>query len=291
LDPTSGRIQHYSHDPNDPSSPSSNNLSYCGEDKSGAFWVAGDGYLDEFDRKTGKVARHIPLPEASYGFNFFEDRFGVFWIYHSSPKALAVFDRETNTLTHYAFPEREPTVMRVSAMLEDRNGTLWIATHGLGLLKLDRERGRFIRYSNLPGDLDSLPQNRIDALFEDREGNTWVAPGDLGPAYLASKPPPFKKLLKVPGSIIEPFVGALYEDRQRILWIGTPERSTAWIGKLDALLPIGPADQASAPTSSRFARTDPVISGLAHIAMDSTVSTGERENSKRTGTTRPIHTA
>ena len=116
LDPTSGRIQHSYH-PNDRSGFASNDLSYCGEDKRGVFWVAESGYLDEFDRRAGKVTRRIPVPGAPHGFNFYEDRFGVFWIYHSSPNPLGVLDRETQTLTNYAFPEREPTVMHVSAMM------------------------------------------------------------------------------------------------------------------------------------------------------------------------------
>lgn len=223
LDPASGEIQHYSHDPNDPSSLSSKNLSYCGEDKTGTFWVASNGGLDEFDRKVGKVTRHIILPDVSGGFEFYEDRFGIFWIFHSSPNALAVFDRKTNTLTRYAFPKREPTMMKVSAMVEDRNGILWIATHGFGLLKVDREGGKFIRYFNVPADPESLPQNKLDALLADRDGDIWVVPGRMAPALLVTKPAPFKKLPKVPGSTMQPFVGALYEDRQGILWIGTPE--------------------------------------------------------------------
>jgi ligand-binding sensor domain-containing protein len=223
LDPASGRIQRYSHDPNDPSTLSSSDLSYCGEDKEGRFWVASIGALDEFDRRAGKVMRRNILPDVLGGFEFYEDRFGTFWISRSSPNPLAVFDRKSNTLTRYAFPERDPTITRVSAMLEDRDGELLLATHGLGLLKLDRERRQFIRYGNITSDPQSLPQDKLDALFVDREGNIWVAPGRMAPAFLTTKPPPFKKLPKVPGSSIEPFVGALYEDRQGILWVGTPE--------------------------------------------------------------------
>ena len=221
LDPRSGRIRHYAHNPNDPSSLSSNEVWQSGEDKRGTFWVACNRRLEEFDRRAGKVTRHILLPNALGEVKFYEDRSGVFWIFHSSPSALAVLDRETNTLTNYAFPERDATLMRVAAMLEDRNGSLWIATHGLGLLNLDRENRKFIRYSNLAGDPDSLPENDLDRLFEDREGNIWVAPGRQGPAYHATKPPPFKKLPRLPpGSTIEGFVGALYADHQGVLWIG-----------------------------------------------------------------------
>lgn len=230
LDPVSGEIHHYAHDPDDPSSIGSDDLSYCGEDKAGALWIASNGGLDEFDRRVGKVTRHIILPDVQgsqaqegLDFGFYEDRFGVFWIFHSAPNALAVFDRNNNTLTRYAFPERQPTVTRVHGMLEDRNGALWIATHGLGLLKLDREQGNFIRYHNVPTDPQSLPQDKLDALFADREGNIWAATGRMGPALLATGPAPFAKLPKVPGSTIEPAIGALYEDREGTLWVGTPE--------------------------------------------------------------------
>jgi ligand-binding sensor domain-containing protein len=54
LDPASGEIQHYSHDPNDPSSLSSKNLSYCGEDKRGTFWVASNGAWTSSTVKQGR---------------------------------------------------------------------------------------------------------------------------------------------------------------------------------------------------------------------------------------------
>jgi sugar lactone lactonase YvrE len=107
LDPVSGRIYHYTHDPNDPSSLSNTSLSYCSEDKKGTFWVASAGPLDEFDRRAGKVTKHILLPGVPGGFKFYEDRFGVFLIFHRPPNALAALDGMSNTLTYYAFPRRE----------------------------------------------------------------------------------------------------------------------------------------------------------------------------------------
>jgi hypothetical protein len=61
LDSATGTIQQYSHNPNDPSSLSNNDVSSSGEDKEGRFWVATTGHLDEFDRRTGKVTRDIPV--------------------------------------------------------------------------------------------------------------------------------------------------------------------------------------------------------------------------------------
>ena len=227
LDPAKGSIRQYSHDSNDPSTISSDDVIYTGEDREGRFWVATAGFLDEFDRKTGRVTRHIPIPEAPFGFGFYEDRFGVFWIFHVSPYPLAVFDRKTNSLTHYSFTMRDQigtAVTRVTAMLEDRNGALWIATHGSGLLKFDRDHSRFIRYRNDPGDPESLPQDSVDTLFIDHEGSIWAGLGSKGPVRLGADPPPFTKLANTSRrpNTTDPFVGAIYEDRQGILWLGTP---------------------------------------------------------------------
>ena len=226
LDPATEQIRHYSSDPHDPSSLSSNGVIYTGEDKEGRFWVANDGYLDELDRRTGRAIQHIPLTEAPFGFGFYEDRLSIFWIFHVSPNSLTAFDRKTNTLTHYALPESQPpgtAVTRITAILEDHTGALWIATHGSGLLRYDRDHRRFIRYRNDPADPDSLPQNEVDALFEDREGGIWVGLGSMGVVRFTTNAPPFKRLPHAPASRVEPFVGAIYEDRQRAVWVGTPQ--------------------------------------------------------------------
>jgi PAS domain S-box-containing protein len=231
LDPETGTIRQYSHNPNDPSSLS-NDVKSSREDKEGRFWLVSAGHLDEFDRRTGKVTRHIPIPGAALGFGLYEDRFGVFWIFHDAPNPLSVFDPNTNTLTNYSFRELEPSATAVTvvmAMTEDRNGTLWLATHGAGLLKFDREHQRFIRYRNEPSDPNSLPQNDIENLFADREGSVWVCLGRMGIAHFATNPLPFKEIPHLASSegSAEPFVGAIYEDRQGILWIGTPEALNA----------------------------------------------------------------
>jgi len=227
LDPVTGRTHQYLRDPDNPLSLSSNTVTCSGEDRAGRFWVATTGYLDEFDRQTGKVSRHILIPDVTYGFEFFEDRFGLFWIFHPSPNPLSVLDRQTNTLTHYLFPERKPpgtAVTRVTAMVEDRNGTLWIGTHGPGLLKFDREHMRFIRYRNDPEDPDSLPQNNVDAMMADQEGSIWVGLGSLGPVRFDTNPLPFTRLIRNPNPHTKsPFVGAIYEDREGSVWVGGPE--------------------------------------------------------------------
>ncbi|HYZ87239.1 MAG TPA: two-component regulator propeller domain-containing protein, partial [Bryobacteraceae bacterium] len=227
LDRANGNVRRYAHDPNDPTSLESNNVKSAGEDKNGQFWVATSEGLDSFDRWTGKVRLHVPLKEASYPFSFYEDRFGVFWIYHVSGNGLAIFDREKKTLTEFSFREPQSSsaaLSGITGMLEDKSGELWLSTNGAGLLRFDREHRRFIRYSQRLGDPESLVQNSIRDLFADREGVIWASLGGYGLTRFTSKPLPFKRYrhdFGNPSDHDEPFVGAIYEDDDGVLWIGT----------------------------------------------------------------------
>ena len=65
--------------------------------------------------------------------------------------------------------------------------------------------------------------NRVIALFEDREKNIWVGMHDVEPHFFATRPTPFTKIANPSGgrnSISPGLIGALYEDRQGVLWIG-----------------------------------------------------------------------
>jgi hypothetical protein len=123
LNPHTGQIRHYTSDPRDPSTLCNNQITCTGEDREGTFWVASKGSLGEFDGRTGKVKRHIPLLDAPYGFRVYEDRLGIFWMFHVSPEPLRAFDRKTGKLTRYSFPEAD-AVKRVTAMIEDHKGIL-----------------------------------------------------------------------------------------------------------------------------------------------------------------------
>jgi len=226
FDPSTGQTIRYRHDPNNPFSLSSDEVKQTGEDRAGTFWVVTSEGLDAFDRDTGKVTLHVPLHEHRE-MSFHEDRYGVFWIVHVTGGGLEVFDRKTNTLTHYSFNDghlSDALPTGVMAMLEDRDGTLWFATLGNGLLKFDRKERKFIRYRHDPTNPDSLGQDDVAALFQDREGNIWAGLHMMAPNRFATRPPLFEKFKNEPGnpnSMIGTMVNSIYEDRQGILWIAS----------------------------------------------------------------------
>jgi ligand-binding sensor domain-containing protein len=267
LDPATGQIRHYMHDPNDPLSLESDETRSSGEDKSGRFWVATSQGLDTFNPRTGKVTFHIPVFEPSNILSFYEDRFGTFWIFQVSRNALAVFDRKTNTLTHYSFHEKESSetaLTGVTSMVEDQGGTLWVGTHGAGLLKFDRENRRFVRYRNQPAIPDSLPQDDVGGLFVDREGSIWAGLGSKGITRFETKAMPFRRLphnLGNPNSAGNPFIGAIYGDAEGTLWIAQLTHSTVSTRLGTTPRTAGRPDLALGPTRSRYTKTAHTTSG------------------------------
>src|SRR5579862_1573168 len=199
---STGRISSYRHDPNNPVSLSSDEIRTTGEDREGTFWVGTHEGLDAFDRDTGKVTLHIPLDNLAPT-SFYEDRFGVFWIFQITGGGLAVFDRKTNTVTRYSFHKghlSDALLTGVMTALEDRNGTLWFGTYGDGLVKYDRQGQKFIRYRNDPADPESLGEDNVISLFQDREGDIWTGMFMMAPNRFSTRPPLFEKIKHQPGN-------------------------------------------------------------------------------------------
>jgi signal transduction histidine kinase/ligand-binding sensor domain-containing protein len=228
LEPTSGRIARYAHDPNNPRSLSSSYIRSTGEDRDGTLWVASTEGLDAFNPITGTVSIHIPAHTEGREFSFFEDSFGVFWVYHAAVGgSLSVYDRRTNKLTHYSFdptPGSKGDTRGFVYMLEDRDRNLWLATTNDGLYKFDRQHQQFLRYRNEANNAESLADDQLLNLFQDREGNIWVGPEQMAPNYFSTRPTPFEKFVHQPGTVnnlAASLVSSIYEDRKGILWISS----------------------------------------------------------------------
>ena len=231
FDPGTGMVtRHYIHDQHNPSSLSSNDLRSTGEDRIGRFWVMSKSTLEEFNRETGRVTLRILLPEAgSDSGSFYEDRLGTFWIVYGANRgdgAFATLDRATNRITNFSLYDSssgKSMPVEVVAVLEDKNGILWFASSGEGLLKFDREQGRMISYRNQPENVTSIAEDRLIALGKDHQGHIWTAFHARAPNVFSIKRPSFSPLLRPslsPNRLGEYIVDSIYEDREGVLWVG-----------------------------------------------------------------------
>lgn len=103
------------------------------------------------------------------------------------------------------------------ALLEDRRGTLWIATHGGGLSEM--RDGAFRSIS----EQDGLPGNGVRTLREDRSGALWAGTDEGLARVEGAQVTTFTK----PQGLPHEHVNSIAEDSAGGLWIGTDDGGLA----------------------------------------------------------------
>jgi ligand-binding sensor domain-containing protein/signal transduction histidine kinase len=239
LDPATWQTIRYRHRPGDPTSLSGDVVTCTLEQRDGTFWVATMDALDIFDRRTGKVTQHIPLPrhepvslQVESVANLFEDHSNVLWVIFSFGNGFATVDRQNHRLIEYsqagAGSGRKP-LAGVRAIQEDEDGTLWLGTADNGILRLDRHRQRFVRYRNDPRYSDSLSSDQIVALCVDHDHNIWVGTTGGGLDRFAYRQLPFKTYRHEeynPNSLESDYTTSVFEDSHGELWVGSMKALT-----------------------------------------------------------------
>jgi PAS domain S-box-containing protein len=198
------------------------------QDHAGFFWFGTDEGLNRFDGYSFRVFQHDPedphsLPHSMIS-ALYEDREKRLWV--GTQGGLALFDPANET-----FARVGPVEERVTSMLEDPAGTMWIGTVGQGLFRRDAGSDTLVSYAHDPGRPESLASHLVSALHLDRRGRLWIGTRDAGLDMLAatglSDPPERSRFLhhrrdpRDPRSLPDDDVLGLAEDRTGTLWIAT----------------------------------------------------------------------
>ena len=227
IDPVTGAVTHYRHNPNNPNSLSSNHVWAAREDRSGMIWIGTDrGGLNRLDPRTGTIMhfRHDPEDPESLSHDeilvIHEESSGFLAL--GTGNGLSRFDPETGLSMRYFYStdEADRLLNTVTAILEDREGSLWIGTVGAGLARLDPASGAIDHYRHDPHRLNSLPSDVIHGLLEDRSGLLWVATA-AGLARFDPKAQQFRRFTEQNSGLADNAVYAVLEDDEGDLWIKT----------------------------------------------------------------------
>ncbi|WP_189456809.1 EAL domain-containing protein [Cognatilysobacter bugurensis] len=141
-----------------------------------AFWLGTSDGLLRLDTAAMRV-QPVALPgQPNVALrSLLVDRDGSLWL-GTSGHGLMHYRPGNGALVRYPHRAGEsgslphPTVF---ALLQDRQGRLWIGT-GDGLARLDPTRGTLASFRHSPGDASSLPGNIVRALHQDASGAIWV---------------------------------------------------------------------------------------------------------------------
>ncbi|WP_084165823.1 hybrid sensor histidine kinase/response regulator transcription factor [Dyadobacter crusticola] len=183
--------------------------------------------LFQLDIATGRYQQFTwTADESSLGNNDIfclkADRTGKLWI-GTNGGGVNVFDPQTQKFVRL-FDERTPVAKRpiplngyIRDILQDRNGNIWIGSHGTGLAIFDPEQNKSIHYDKLNS---TLPGNNVLSLFEDSKGHIWVGTGGEGLAKYNPETRRFSIFGQKQG-LISGVINKILEDAQGRIWVST----------------------------------------------------------------------
>ncbi len=219
--------------PRDPHGLTSNNIVALCRDQAGLLWIGTYyGGVHTFDPRGSKFESIRYTPGNDNGLAnpivraITQDRSGTLWLgtFGGGLTALTNTATATPQYTHYRFdPQNTNTLSSnaVTALYEDHEETLWIATRNAGLNALDRSRQRVQRFLAAP---EGLLSNALNCVYEDRNGELWIGTDGSGLNRLDRTRKKFTRYQNDPQqarSLSNDYVNTIYEDRRGALWFGT----------------------------------------------------------------------
>ncbi len=228
LEPGSGRVTAFRHDPAKPHSLSNDRVTAILEDSAQRLWVGTVDGLNLFARATQSFVRYGNDPDSPQSLRdsnimyngLYQDRGGVLWVGTRSGGA-SHWNPASWSLGHYRSAAFRDT--QVSSFADDGAGRLWVGTIGAGLIEINTRTGSERRYRHDSGS-PRLSDDQVQALLYDRDGMLWVGTmtGGLNQMDLVTG------IVRVwraaphdPRSLPADGIMTLYQDRLGTIWIGT----------------------------------------------------------------------
>ncbi|TFH50328.1 MAG: hybrid sensor histidine kinase/response regulator [Bacteroidia bacterium] len=153
------------------------------------------------------------------------DRFGEAWI-ETSSDGVTHYDPFNGIVRHFRMKvdKTNPNVLLPSFVIfEDKNDNLWIYPRGGGFSFYDRAERKLQYFFNEPGSDARRFPNLIHSAISDLQGNLWICTIYRGIEKVTFFPNQFKILQPKYEAIShsENEVRALFEDKNRLLWVAT----------------------------------------------------------------------
>lgn len=186
--------------------------------------LLGTGYngpgLFAYNRKQKSFRRIRQIPDGAYVFHIMEDDKGNIWTGSLSQGAF-YYNPKTGSSGHINFGDkakgRNMDDAAVRYILQDSNHTMWFATGGSGLVKLNPDLKTFKKFTTE----DGLLSNVIFCMLEDNSKHLWVSTL-RGLVCLDLKTEKFKTYTQSNGLITDQFnYNSAYKDPHGKMYFGS----------------------------------------------------------------------
>ncbi len=149
-----------------------------------------------------------------------QDSYGFMWF--GTQNGLNKYDGYNFTIyKNVPFDSLSLSDNWVQALLEAKDGTIWVGTHSGGVFEFDRDKEIFINHRNEPGNSNSLVNDRIWDLLEDNEGNIWIGTSAGLDKYDVKNKKFTHYLSEEINSLINNAVNSIHQDEHGMLWLAT----------------------------------------------------------------------
>ncbi|MBI9113014.1 hybrid sensor histidine kinase/response regulator [Maridesulfovibrio ferrireducens] len=233
------KFKHFFNDPADDKTLCGDTVLCFYQNKENQLWIGtkeGISILDTADNSFKTIFRSLEIND------IFQDRAENLWL--GTIEGLGKRDPETATakpekmeFTFFKHNQLDPQSLsdnKVTHVIEDRSGVLWVGTYADGLSKLPPKMQAFgiIRYQ--PWKKDTLPGKEVSAVLEDREGLVWIGTYRNG---LSSYNPQTGELKNFSSKSPEPWslpgdrINCIFQDSKGLIWVGTRKKGVFVIDK------------------------------------------------------------
>ncbi len=220
LDPATGPVDVFRHDPSDPRSLPDDRVLALHRGRAGTLWVGTSGGLARLDEATGamRVFRHDPTdPRSLAGVQaqaILEDRAGNLWI--GTNGGLSVLDRATGSFANFRHDPSQVESLpndSMAAVHQDRSGILWFGTWYGGVARLNPQTWQTVSYYRGSDRLRS-PPGGVLSLHEDGQDRLWLGTTE-GLTHFDLRSGAFS----VPGQADERDITGIAEDGEGNTWV------------------------------------------------------------------------
>ncbi len=230
LEPVSGRITNYRHDPTDQYSLSSDVIRSLELEDEDRIWVGTNRGLNLLDIKEQKARHYFHQPQHPNSLSedlvmrLFKDDQGNIWAgtWGGALNRISPLSRQFTHHPHIPGDTNSLSSPIVHSITEDLAGNIWIAT-AKGLDFFDRTKQEYTHYQYEPGVPETEAFDGIFRINKDRKGHIWI--GNKRGAFrfhpTTGEIKAFKHQPDDPQSLPEATVWDIIEDQFGMIWMGT----------------------------------------------------------------------